>query len=195
MNKFAKFQKSHDAAVESINHILRDQRYAQAHPLIEWLMTTDANPYGFMPRGYEGAMGSAQSFDLFLSTLLHAIYDDGDLTFVTVNDEPRIVLASQHDDDFNIKALNQYELDRLNSKNFPVPITEYVIKVMNVSPGGFVEPYIKWQKDLLQRCFVIDAAKHGTEWAKNIHCTNSVWDDAWVIGCQARIESMRRLFK
>jgi hypothetical protein len=52
--------------------------------LANWIYTTNAFPYSFMPERWEKAKETAQSFASFLQTLHRSMLEDGHLIFVEV---------------------------------------------------------------------------------------------------------------
>jgi len=77
--------KTHES-INNINKMLeRTQDYEQEFvELARFILTTDINPYQFLPRGWENCLYSAQSTEGLLHTIHHALVDDGDLIWVDV---------------------------------------------------------------------------------------------------------------
>lgn len=79
------WDKSYDEAVKYIERVYQEapEEYeVEFQRLAVFLTDTQLNPWGFMPEGWCGARGSAESFASFLGTLHHAMVDDGDVCFM-----------------------------------------------------------------------------------------------------------------
>jgi len=50
--------------------------------LAKAILSTDLNPYSFMPKHYQSALTTSTSIENFLLILHHAMMDDGDVTFI-----------------------------------------------------------------------------------------------------------------
>lgn len=182
MKKFEVFQKAYDDAIETINLFLLPGKYEpQMDGLTKWLMETDANPYSYLPEHWASRMSTAEGFASLLSFISHAVHDDGEITFVTVNDRPRIVFANQHDDDFRSAVLTETEKD-IETRPWPAVRTRrpsYVIKVLDIAPNEFGPLYDAFYAEDIKRCFMSDAVM-GVESAAEHYRKYSCWDEAWV---------------
>lgn len=133
--KFTEFKKNYDEAVESI---IGFQDHPQMGGLVRWMMETETNPYGYLPSHYAGSLSSAEAFAGLLHMIQYSLYDDGDITFVTVNGEPRIVFAWKHEDNFRDLVLYDQEKE---FESDPLLKTTYKIKVLNIEPNEFGTVY------------------------------------------------------
>lgn len=86
------WRASFEAALEKIERYRNDDDQ-DMRLITRWLMETEANPYGFIERGYARAFESAEGFAGLLHTIHHALVDDGEICFVAVNGRPMIVFA------------------------------------------------------------------------------------------------------
>lgn len=178
MNKFEVFQKSYDDAIAAINRHLStpsDLYDYSMVPLVQWMMETDANPYAYLPHGWAGSTTNAEMFASLLHYIHHALYDDGDITFVTVNDEPRIVFAWKHEDNFRNYVLSDTEKDVEKRSGG----AQYEIKVLDITPGEFGPLYDQYQRNWLKECFLGDASRD-IEWAANNYRKYKCWNDQWI---------------
>lgn len=176
MNTFDKFQKNYDDAIKSIKKFLEPTEYDPSmHELVKWMMETDANPYSYLPHGWAGSLESAQSFASLLNMIHHALYDDGDITFVTVNDEPRIVFVWRHDDNFKNYVLSDTEKDIVKRYGED----SYDIKVLDIKPSEFGPLYDIYHKNWLKECFISDA-RRGVNWAAEHYRQYKLWDESWI---------------
>ena len=182
MKKFQDFQKAYDDAIETINLFLLPGKYEpQLDGLTKWLMETDANPYSYLPEHWAGRTNTAEGFASLLGFISHAVHDDGEITFVTVNGEPRIVFANQHDDDFRSAALTETEKD-IETRPWPAVRTRrpsYVIEVLDITPNEFGPLFDKFYANDIKRFFMSDAVM-GVEQAAEHYRKYSCWDEAWI---------------
>jgi hypothetical protein len=81
----------------------------QMRRLSRWLMKEQANSYSFLQGDEARAYSSADHFAGLLKTIHHALFDDGEITFVAVNGRPMIVFADRTEVD-NVELRNSTEL-------------------------------------------------------------------------------------
>ncbi len=93
---FDDWREKFDGALERIERFRNDDT-PDMRLITRWLMETEANPYGFIERGYARAFESAEGFAGLLHSIHHALVDDGEITFVAVNGRPMIVFANREE--------------------------------------------------------------------------------------------------
>lgn len=99
--KFAEFEESCKNAIKQIEVFLEPGKYEpHMDKLVKWMLTSDTNPYEYLPAALAGSLYSAQGFASLCSRLHHAIYDDGEVTFITVDGNPRIAFEYPYNDGF-----------------------------------------------------------------------------------------------
>lgn len=177
---FEKFEKSHQEAIRSIKTFLEDDSYKDMQILVKWLLITDANPYSFLPNHWASiAYGSAQGFSGLLMFIHHAVYDDGDISFVTVNGEPRIVFINKHD--INPRnVLSESEQYSLNMKLQCWKPT-YEIVALDIAPNDFGNVYNEWHANWIRQCFINDAEQfESAEEAAKHYRKYVCWKEAWI---------------
>jgi len=176
-DKFAAFKKNYDQAIESIKRFLEPGKHEpQINGLVKWMMETDANPYSYLPENWAGCTKSAESFASLLHVIHHAVYDDGDISFVTVNGEPRIVFAWHHEDNFRNYVLSEQEKDlekRWSSK--------YAIEVLEIEPDEFGPLYDAYYAKQIKRWFMNDAESNTVEYAIEHYQKYKLFDIAWIV--------------
>lgn len=190
MSRFQKFDDSYQKAIKTIEHFLDTEDAEGINVLAKWMMDTDANPYAYLPDHWAGCIGSAEQFAGLLHTIHHAVYDDGDITFVTVNNEPRIIFVYPEDDDM-LKKYALSDTERDISKRIG---REYDIKVIDITPREFGALYDAYQKVDLMKCFSIDAGRNGIatalDWYKEYNCFSSDWATA----CSTEIAKWQKFY-
>ena len=184
MNLFAKFESAHREALDNINHLLNEPSEMQG--LVKWMVDTDANPYGYLPHGWAGALSSAESFSSLLDYIHHAVFDDGDITFVSVNGEPRITFQNQWDDGFRDRVLTEQELE-MEKRAILGRVRSYEVAVLNIEPNEFGDTHDAWRVKDLKRCFSIDAARHGVAFANEHYMRYKFWTPEWEVECAGEI--------
>lgn len=178
MNLIDRFAQSHEYALGEIQDYLTSNKFTKMNVLVEWLITTDANPYFYLQE-HEAKLvhTSAQTFVDFLRKTEHALYDDGEITFVAVKSCPRIVFADQDDNkNFIYLALNWRELDSLEFKG-PESVN---LQVLNILPNEFGSIFDEWHRNELKKLFLFDAKRHGLDLAISHYQEYQLFDQNWV---------------
>jgi len=180
--KYQKFQKSYDEAINTIELLLiptPDEKSMDG--LVRWMLETDANPHGFLPEGWGGSLSTAEGFAGLLNHLHHALYDDGDVTFVTVDDQPRIVFAHRFDEFFRERVLTEQEisLERDNARQ-PRWKLEYKIEVLDINPSEFGPLYDQHHTAWLRECFLGDSRHGDIEYNANHYRKYKQWNESWI---------------
>lgn len=180
MTKFEEFKKNYEEAVATIEMFLQPTQYnPPMHGLVKWMMETDANPYSYLPHNWAGSMSSAESFAGLLHYISHALYDDGEITFVAVNGEPRIVFVWKHECSFRELVLTEQE-QRLE-KDFAhlKGSSPYDVTVLDIKPEEFGDLYDEYQREWLKRCFKCDSRRGGKAILDHYR-KYKLWDDSMI---------------
>lgn len=194
MNRFQKFESSFNQAISAIKTYLETNNHREGMDgLTEWLLTTDANPYSYLPESWAGFIGSAEGFASLLNIIAHALYDDGDITFVTVNGEPRIVFTNQYDENFRDLVLSRQEKE-IEKRNIFGKSSRYEIQVLNIKPQDFGKLHDSYERNRTKQCFIHDAALKGLEFATKHYKSIPHWDDDWPVSCKEEIEQRTKIF-
>lgn len=178
----SKFQKQFDNAISTIEMYLnnKDGDEGDVSKLVEWMLTTDANSYGYLGDTWGGSLDTAENFASFLNNLHHALVDDGDVEFVSVNDAPRIVFAWRGDENFRNHVLSKTELDMEERRKGEKWCPEYEIKVLDISPNEFPALRDAYEKEWLKKCFLWDVkGKHDTHTIQH-YSTYQHFNPAWI---------------
>ncbi len=193
MKKLKEFEKNYEDACAIIQKYLKPSKMEPSmHELCAWMLKTDANPYAYLPESMAGGMDSAQGFVGILRTIEHALYDDGDLTFVSVNGEPRMVFASAHEPGFERFVLSDTEKQIAENVYFKGKTT-YEIKVLDITPSEFGPLYDAYQEKDLKRCFIQDAATQGVKWATKHYERYALFNEKWISECEEEITHKKDL--
>lgn len=189
------FEKAYKEAVGAIERFLIPTNYSPPMDgLVRWMLTTDANPHSFLQEGYGGALSTAEDFAALLGTLHHALYDDGDVTFVTVDGEPRIVFAHEFDDDFKACVLSKQEQD-IEEKWETNPLYKgrklsYDIQVLPKVPNDFGPLYDAWHSNWIKECFLSEVRRGDIdiEWTAQAYRKHRLWNEQWVAEARRLLE-------
>lgn len=177
MKKFEIFKKNYDEAIETINGFLEGPE--SMTELTKWLMTTDANPYSYLDHTWAGMSQTAEGMASLLNYIHHAVVDDGDITFVEVNGEPRIVFAHPSDDYFRDVVLTSQE-KQFEESRILRGMDRIDIHVLDIKPNDFGKVYDEYHKEQVKWWFMRDAKYHSVEFAKEHYKEYNCWDEAWV---------------
>lgn len=149
--KLQEFWYNFDTAITNIKSYLEPDKYApHMHELALWLLETEHNPYAYLDHNYAMYMSDAIGFDMILSMLHHALYDDGDVTFVTVNNKPRIVFCDRWDDNFRLRCLTDSEKE-IESHDY-----RYAVQVLDIKPNEFGALYDAYEKEQQLKYALVD---------------------------------------
>lgn len=173
--KFLKFEKSYKDAIESIK---RYQENKDVGDLVNWLLNTDENPYSFLDEG--NLLGSAESFSYLCSILHHALVDDGDVTFFSVDGEPRIVFVHKCDlKEYKKYTRKEYKIVEVDGKK---SIDHDIVD----SDIVFFDDYHDWIEAIeiyateqLKRFYLSDKECHGEEFATNYYSKYKRFNPEW----------------
>ena len=80
--------------------------------LSKWMMETTYNTYSFMPQGYESYRSNPFEADSIISLIHHALIDDGEISFVKMIHNNKVVRVFmtfiwQHEDNFNQHCIDE----------------------------------------------------------------------------------------
>lgn len=95
-NLKSQWQSSFDEAIQSIENHIKPQPHhnkdEQQHvELAQWLLSTSVSPYDFLPNGWHNFRSEPFSTDSLLSVIHHALVDDGEICFVSLKLEDKIL--------------------------------------------------------------------------------------------------------
>lgn len=172
---FHQFQQTYNEAIAEIQSCLDDPSIGQ---LTHWLLTTDANPYSFLPHAWGESLASAEQFANLLNSIKIAI-NANELTAIRVNQEPRLVFIDPNDPQFNDKVLTYAERNIPRIVKFGHPGT-FTIEVLNIDPNQFGTVYDTWFKQWLQQSCATDAKTHGAEFAKRVYSKYNLFEESWI---------------
>lgn len=178
MSKFQEFQNSYDKAVKTIHEFLQPNHSMQK--LVHWMMETDANPYGYLPEKYAGMTCSAEGFAGLLRIMHHDLYDDGDVTIVKVNDEPRITFVWKREENFRDLILSETEKqqEKIYSRH-KKDKQLYQVEILDINPIDFGDYYDEWYRGQIKRWFLI-STEFGVEHAVEHYSKYKFFDHAWI---------------
>ncbi len=190
MNRINKFQESHLAAMKSIQNFTLPGIYEpHMDGLVKWMLNTEANPYSYLGQN-GGALSSAEQFDGLLNSIHHALYDDGEMEFVTVNDEPRIVFSHRENTYFRDDVLTSQEKSMEQSYDK----TKFEIAVLEINPNEFGALYDAYNLKRIKECFAMDAASQSIEFAVEHYRSYSCFSEDWIEECKEEIQKYIKFY-
>lgn len=111
------WKKSFEKAVSNIQNCLTAQPddyedMLEFSKLANWLLTTNVSSYEFMPSGYQNYSFDPYSTDSLLHLIRHALLDDGDISFVTMKHNDKVLrvfmmFCCRHEDYFTHYCLKE----------------------------------------------------------------------------------------
>ena len=90
-------------------------------------------------------MSTATGCASLLHMIDHAVHDDGDITFVKVNGEPRITFAWRHEDNFRDLVLTSQEKEFEARRIDRIPHFKYEVEILDIKPAEFGPLYDAYQ--------------------------------------------------
>jgi len=111
------WREANEEAIRTVTRLVygTGEDYEKAFQLLALtITTTDVNPWSFMPRGWEGAKESAQTYESFLHMLHHAMCDDGDVSFIEheIHGSCMVMHNSNDTDLIHKEVMKRYPLHR-----------------------------------------------------------------------------------
>jgi hypothetical protein len=180
MNKLEQFDKVHAEAMEQIQQCLSTPEDSYDYGMVglaKWMLNTDQNPYQYLQQDVAGWTKTATGFVSLLDLIHHALYDDGDIEFVKVNGQPKIVFVWRHDDGFYDAILSDSDKAIAARKGLKA---EDIVEVMdNIIPREFIEECEKYQLKHIQKCYITDAARRGVQFADAHYSQYKCWEEDW----------------
>ena len=188
MNRMEVFAKSYQSAIDTIAHFRDSADGGDLRKLTNWMLTTDANTHGFLSESWASMVSTAEGFAAFLDCVYHAVYDDGDLTVVSVNGEPRIAFVDRHAPDFRERVLT--DCDRRHEARFgPAKI-----EILDIDVNDFGDLYDPYDLQDLQRRYAMDAGRNSVEFADRNYREYSCWNENWSTECAEQIQKWARFY-
>lgn len=180
-DRFAEWERNYQTAlvdIEAYRHVEATQAIA------EWLLTTQASPYQFLPAGWGNALSSPGETSGLLAVIHHALVDDGEIEFVSVNGMPRIVFCDHREDNFREVALTPEEQQKADVE----------LKVLDCTADEFGALVDAATTARLKRCFAMDAAMHGVEFAVKHYSDLNGYNPLWIDELEPEIERRKRFY-
>ena len=175
--KFAEFEKSYNDAVESIKRYQADE---DVGVLVNWMLNSDENPYSYLDDSHAHLLSTAEGFSFLSSILHHALVDDGDVTFFSVDGQPQILFVHQCDlkdyKEFKRKSYKIIEVDGRPKLDYEWVDSDIVI----------FKDYHEWIDAIeiyatndLKRCYLSDKECHGEEFATKHYSQYKRFNPEW----------------
>lgn len=155
--------------------------------LTRCLLTTERNPYSIINEGY--SQENLSSFLTLIHELNHALYDDGEITFYTVNNEPRISLEYDFSEN---DYLNEFEKTLVKNnkelwKNDPdmKDFKLYECKKLSISIDDWIVLSEEYHKADIKDCFIHDY--DGTDWAVEHYKKYKFFEESWIEEAKSKL--------
>lgn len=192
--KFFDFQTKHEEALQTIERFLAYEEGETMHEFVAWLLSTPHNPYGFLPEQWAGAISTAEGLASFLYVVHHALYDDGDITFVSVDDFPRIVFAWRYEDNFRDCALTAQEKSLERQPVFG-KLRSRSVEILEISLAEFGALVDAAALAALKKQFACDAGREGIVAAVHYYKDRPGFSDSWLAECSEDIGRWQKFYK
>lgn len=172
-NKFEEFEKVYQDAVKSIRIYQEDKDIGV---LVNWLLETDINPYSFLEEG--NLLGSAEGFSFLCHLLHHALLDDGDVTFFSVDGQPKIEFVHRCDLKEYVRTNYKLEKNEFGKKELVEEEVKSDIIIFD-NYQQFIDAIEEFATKDLKRCYLWDKHLSGEEFANEHYSKYKRFDTAW----------------
>lgn len=156
------------------------------YKLVRWILSTEISPYSFMPKGWGGCVADCTAFAGFLSVLHHAMYDDGCLSLVVLNDQPRMSFADywkDHDDFIQMTISDQEKQLMSHTNDFRASCrlveSEDTLVFVN-SVDEWINLCEEHHISELKAGYAHTTVSQGKEFADAVYCKYRRFSDDWV---------------
>jgi hypothetical protein len=181
MTVLSDFTKNFNNAMDKINKYLTED--SELKIFANWFINQENNTNSFywIPENWISATDNAISFVRFLNYIHYCIVDDGDMCFVDVNGDIRMLFI--HKQDVSPETvLTSTEKNLLkyveNEPDFPI---EYEIKILDITLNDFPKVYEEYQVKRLKVSFTIDVGiADSLEEVVKEYSNNKYFDSAWI---------------
>lgn len=175
--KFEKFEKGYN---DAIGRIKRYQEDKDVGDLVNWLLNTDENPYSYLDDSHAHLLSTAEGFSFLVTILHHALVDDGEVTFLSVDGQPQILFVNQYDlKDYKEFKRKDYKIVEVNGK--PKLVDELVdsdIVIFN-NYHEWIDAIEIYATKELKRCYLRDKECHGEEFATKHYSQYKRFNPEW----------------
>ena len=167
------FHESRDALIA-----LRDNKPKdEPHRFCQWIINTDINPYSlFFAPGYASSCLSIEGLHGVCLGILHALLDDGAMSFIAVNDEPVILMV--HPSDFESEEAFFTFVEHHDEKRSLRLETRY--KYLDISPDDFIVAREAYEVANLKSCFWFDADMIDLDTSISSYQKDPRFDPVWI---------------
>lgn len=148
--------------------------------LSRYLLTTERNPYNIFNEGY--SQENISDFLCLVYELNHSLYDDGDITFYSVNGAPRISLKYDFDDDDYLSDFEKTLLEKYKDSQNQFPDTEdynlYECNILDIDIDSWIILSEEYHKEDIKQCFLSDY--DGEQSAIAHYKKYKCFDESWI---------------
>lgn len=188
------FNSAHENAIFNIKKYLNKEPheydYEMSH-IVNFMLNSDHNPYLYLQGGFEHLVQTSTGFSSLINEIKHALYDDGDIEFVTVFDQPRIIFADKNSLNFYNRILKISEEKQLRRQGKDI---KDVVRILPKDAKNFAILCQQVHESNLKRCYVNDAARHSVKFANEHYSSYSCWSDEWENELSEKIREREKLF-
>lgn len=149
--------------------------------LFHWILNTEENPYCyFVQGGHASWTYSVQGLDGLYSQIHHALEDDGELTFVTINGEPMIDFRGPWDFESDKKYCDTLAAEVSTNLHFLPFENEVEVKILEQDVDEFIRLREEYSTRHLRDCFKHEARARGKEFAVDLYRSKPFFKESWI---------------
>lgn len=168
-NNFKKMKENFDKDIEYINKCINED--SEFGKFSKYLLETERNPYNIIEGGFSQELAS--NFSALLYNIWYSLFDDGNITFYTVNNCPRFSLKYN----FKLEDCLSEQEKKLNEMYKEDNL--YECKILKCSIEKWISLSEEYHRNYIKECFYDDIDNVGLNKArkiyKNYKCFNKNW--------------------
>jgi hypothetical protein len=166
--RFHMFETRYNDAISYIKTLQTDDVMSS---ITNWLLDTEINPYSFLPESYAALVCTAEGFESLLHEIRHALFDDGDISFPVINNNPYILFVDRYEATINSFADLSLYVEDIYDINDVVWLN---------SIEEFMAAADEYHKKTIKKCFNSDLRRFGIDEAVSHYKNYKVFDESWI---------------
>ena len=174
-NNFVTLYNSFTESINKLHEYINDKDISF---FANWIMNTTINPHSYLPEEYADNINNAEWMVSLISTVRHAIIDNGNMTLMIIDGRPSIKFQDSHDIP-KLTRLKRYVLrDENNKATIATKEVDCVVQYISTIEEFIIE-LEKYNRHNLRFSFYSDAYKHSLQFAITNYRNEEFYDPEW----------------
>jgi len=167
--RFVMFETKYNNA---ISYIKKQQTDDVMSSITNWLLDTEINPYSFLPNSYAELAYTAEGFESLLHQIRHALFDDGDISFPVINNNPYILFVDRYEATINSFADLSLYVEDIYEDIYDIVWLNSIEEFMFAADEN--------HRKTIKKCFNSDLRRFGIDNAVSHYKNYKVFDESWI---------------